>query len=1054
MSDNLANNPFFGLFDSANDANKFSQQNDSNEDSSAKENSISDDYEEEKETTSELNLPDDINNLIQDIFHITASKNATSKPLVYVEDTAATLETPGILDMNSLEQALFERLLLEEPGNFVVAPTSLGNAAIHHHVIEKEVLTYLYDCHKQLINLQRFKKYKALVTMDELVIRNFVTALISPEIYGNQQLHIQFINIFNNDDHLQRPLVSLVNAIVNVTVQDSGTEGAIAVLSKAFYPVLDEIKERFENSTLMTMNRNLMNLVGVFSSIPALAEILVHHSTPEAKEDGAAYGDTLFGAILSTSCLPRSGIRYKPAEQFQFDRSMEDSFWIGLKANSDFMHNVFFNLFKNDKKTKDMMLSWIGCCLHANASRGKLSNTHEMEMSVLAALTSVSDGFMMNLCGVLIRLCKPFINKNEKLMKIDPTYCAVEDQREGVHLKGMSKETCLITLSSDSGISERPTARSYNFLSDIFFMTHKALDLGFRVVFDKWMQINQELSRIQQQLETTQARLPETAQTLRQMLESKMQRSLAMRCTLLEENNLRLLAEVCVATSEWLIQVAIQPPFTGEPETYAPINSRELFFPLPEYVPPTLSCVPEMLFENLACYMSMVRRFAPIFLDDRGTSFLEPLLSQVLVFMGNKTRMRNPHLRARLAECMESLLPHQERDEQIPGRFLPPSVHKEQLFKLHPHRAQIVRSLLDVFVGIEVTGESVAFEQKFNYRRPMYIAMDYLWGMEEQRAVFKELAREAQENINAVTPPLFLRFINLLLNDAVFLLDEALANMALLRTMHTARDNGEWDNLPRAERQQNEGQLMHIGMLARFDNILGKETIHTLQYITTEVTSIFCDPSLVNRIAAMLNYFLTHLVGPEKKKFKVKDRQEYEFKPADLVMDICRIYVNLGKCDEFCLAVSQDGRSYSPSLFQQAEHVLVRIGGGMLITDFMQVASRVAERALEQTAEEEALAEAPEEFYDPILSTLMVDPVILPSSKTTCDRSTIASHLLNDQTDPFTKAPLTMDQVIPDVELKERIEAWKTERRSQRASASTSQERTTVPTEEREGTNH
>lgn len=38
-----------------------------------------------------------------------------------------------------------------------------------------------------------------------------------------------------------------------------------------------------------------------------------------------------------------------------------------------------------------------------------------------------------------------------------------------------------------------------------------------------------------------------------------------------------------------------------------------------------------------------------------------------------------------------------------------------------------------------------------------------------------------------VTPPLFLRFLNLLMNDAIFLLDEALANMAQLRTMQTAR---------------------------------------------------------------------------------------------------------------------------------------------------------------------------------------------------------------------------------------------------------------------------
>lgn len=41
--------------------------------------------------------------------------------------------------------------------------------------------------------------------------------------------------------------------------------------------------------------------------------------------------------------------------------------------------------------------------------------------------------------------------------------------------------------------------------------------------------------------------------------------------------------------------------------------------------------------------------------------------------------------------------------------------------------------------------------------------------------------------MEAVQPPLFLRFINLLMNDAVFLLDEALSNMAQLRQMFQAR---------------------------------------------------------------------------------------------------------------------------------------------------------------------------------------------------------------------------------------------------------------------------
>lgn len=47
-----------------------------------------------------------------------------------------------------------------------------------------------------------------------------------------------------------------------------------------------------------------------------------------------------------------------------------------------------------------------------------------------------------------------------------------------------------------------------------------------------------------------------------------------------------------------------------------------------------------------------------------------------------------------------------------------------------------------------------------------------------------------------------------------------------------------------------------------------------------------------------------------------------------------------------------------------------------------------------QQQEEETYADACDEFLDPIMSTLMVDPVLLPSSRVTVDRSTIARHLL------------------------------------------------------------
>lgn len=312
----------------------------------------------------------------------------------------------------------------------------------------------------------------------------------------------------------------------------------------------------------------------------------------------------------------------------------------------------------------------------------------------------------------------------------------------------------------------------------------------------------------------------------------------------------------------------------------------------------------------------------------------------------------------------------------------------------------------------------------------MYNIMDYLWTLPEQKQVFKELATDAEQNMEAVNPPLFLRFINILINDAIFLLDEALTNMAQLRQMQTALENNEWERLPANEREQNIQQLQHTGMLARFDNILGMNTINTLEYLTEEIKTIFCHSTMVDRVAAMLNYFLHHLVGPKKKTLKVNNKDEYKFEPGTIVRKICSIYVHLGSSDVFCAAVSRDGRSYSPQLFEQAANVLVRIRGQELLQDLNTLSKRVAELASQQMTDEEILAEAPDDYLDPIMSTLMTDPVVLPSSRKTVDRSTIARHLLSDQTDPFNRSPLTMDMIQPNTDLKRKIEEWIQEKRA------------------------
>ena len=343
----------------------------------------------------------------------------------------------------------------------------------------------------------------------------------------------------------------------------------------------------------------------------------------------------------------------------------------------------------------------------------------------------------------------------------------------------------------------------------------------------------------------------------------------------------------------------------------------------------------------------------------------------------------------------------------------------------------MIPSILKVFVDIETTGQAVDFDVKFLYRRPMYEVLKYLWKMEEYKDKMKELAKESEEKISDETPPLFLKFVNLLINDAIYLLDEALNYMKQINEGQNERES--WRDLDERERAENERQLHHTGNNARTLNILGLDTITILTMLTSDVKAVFSHPTMVERVAAMLNYFLKNLVGPKRKSFKVKNLDEFSFKPAEVVKQICNIYCHFQNSKSFLKAVSTDGRSYSHDLFGQAGDVLARVGEHELREQLVAVAEKVKEIAEDSSKDEELFANAPDEYLDPLMSHLMVDPVKLPHSGQIVDRSTIARHILSDQTDPFTRAPLTMDMVMPADELREEIVKWMEERRSNKS---------------------
>lgn len=1052
---NISCNPFAALFSSLADAKQFAsgqkpQQSseppveDSGESQSESENSVSDSVEDNDDSVAEISRSFrsrqelceqlNVNHMIQRIFLITLDNsdpslkggNGIPPRCVYLEEMAADLDGQDWLDMDNIEQALFSRLLLLEPGNHLIYMTSCSttNLSADRDAGEKCAIPYLFACYlraKEEVKKVPEKLLSFAVRCKNLTVSNMKTVLLTPEMYVSQNIYEQLLDLLLDGVRGTFPedVIEFVDEVFVGLLSDQ----EVRTFEEVIVPVLDIFQGRVKDMDLCQPQLYYyLDVVLYFSHHKDIAKILVEHMQPKDPTNGLQYQKSILGAMLNISCLLKTpgvveGHSYflNPSRSSaQENKIQEANIHQFMGQFHDKLHQVFKNLLQRTGETRHLLLSWLGNCLQANAGRAKIWAN---QMPEIFFQMYASDAFFLNLGAVMMKLCQPFCKpQSPKLLTFNPTYCALKDLSEedrcirNVHAKGLDKETCLLPVPPQQIMEP---AQSYSLLTENLVLTQLTLHLGFHRLHEQMVKMNQSLHRLQVTWQEAQRTSNPMSEQLLEQFERLMIVYLSTKAATTQPAMLQCCLNLQASTASLLVQLGIgnQGP-----------EHADLSFPIPSLHTNTLCYIPEFFADNLGDFFIFLRRFSDEILETSAEN-LEQVLNFIAVFMGNVERMKNPHLRAKLAEVLEAVMPHLE--PVGPGSAQPVVYLRERLFCSYRHAAPLAEALITVFVDIEFTGDPHQFEQKFNYRRPMYPILKYMWSKDSYRESIKHLADYASKNLEAMNPPLFLRFLNLLMNDAIFLLDEAIQYLSKIKILQLERDRGEWDSLAPDARKEKESSLQMFGQLGRFHNIMSNETIGTLAFLTSEIKGIFVHPFLAERIISMLNYFLQHLVGPKMGALKVKDFSEFDFKPQQLVSDICTIYLNLGDEENFCASVPKDGRSYSPTLFSQTVRVLKKINKpGNMIVAFGLLADKIKSHADRQQQEEETYADAPDEFLDPIMSTLMLDPVILPSSNVTVDRSTIARHLLSDQTDPFNRSPLTMDQIRPNEELKQQILQW------------------------------
>ncbi|XP_058265494.1 ubiquitin conjugation factor E4 B isoform X2 [Hemibagrus wyckioides] len=658
------------------------------------------------------------------------------------------------------------------------------------------------------------------------------------------------------------------------------------------------------------------------------------------------------------------------------------------------LHNVLLN-----GETREAALSYMAALVNRNVKKAQMQTDDKLVST---------DGFMMNFLWVLQQLSMKI-----KLETVDPLYIFHHKCRLNVSLEETRLKSSLEELKSWLAELHPSKFSEPKFPTECFFLTlhahHLSILPGCRRYIRRLRAIR-DLNRTVEELKNSESQWKDSplATRHREMLKrcktqlKKLVRSKACAdAGLLDENLLRR----CLQFYSTVIQLIMRIVDPSYPNVTLPLN--------PE-IPKSFAALPEFYIEDVAEFMLFIVQYSPQVLYEPCT---QDIVTFLVVFICSQNYIRNPYLIAKLVEVLFVTNPAVQPRTQ---RFF-------EMIENHPLSVnQLVPALMKFYTDVEHTGATSEFYDKFTIRYHISTIFKSLWQNIGHHGTFLEEFNSGKQ---------FVRYINMLINDTTFLLDESLESLKRIHEIQEEMKNKEqWDLLPREQQQSRQSQLTQDERVSRSYLALATETVDMFHILTKQVQKPFLRPELGPRLAAMLNYNLQQLCGPKCRDLKVENPEKYGFEPKKLLDQLTDIYLQLD-CARFAKAIADDQRSYSRELFEEVISKMRKAGikSTIAIEKFKLLSEKVEEIVARNSQSEMDYSDAPDEFKDPLMDTLMTDPVQLPSGNI-MDRSIILRHLLNSPTDPFNRQPLTESMLESVPELKERIQAWMREKQGGRFS--------------------
>ena len=950
--------------------------------------------------------------MLRQVFRVTLKENEVKDvhghKLTFLPSTKEDLGDSKFLNIEVLEGAITE-----------AASQAAGG----------KVFEYLLACFKRVSRAIRSTRYTGPEDSKHDILRETKRLSMSYCIFATTMPEMFGENVPSSNplvDHMLGDPESDVGVCTDFLTEASARFDEDDTIKDAIVGAAEELSKQLATKNMLGDDRPYVRGWQNLVRFPKIADAITQSPAwlPNSVQPQDIETQTLLGPLFRLSPMQLEVATSYFSAPLTRDRGFiangQNAVRMTLRTHQADLFTIVNTIIRSGPAQRERVLDWFAACVNKN---------HKKRAMRVDYATVSSDGFMVNVTTILDQLCEPFMDARfGKIEKIDVDYLRRNPRVD------ISDETKINAdqKQSDEFYSQKAEGTS-NFISEIFFLTVAAHHYGSEAAQTRMDTLRKTLQRWQKDLEAFEAerhkyinvRIPMTRKSLityanrwpqdpRYLARfeehaKKLKKSIDDNWSTYHATNGVLLDDLMQARSMqflryvivWLLRLA-----SGKD-----LPKQQLDLPLAAEQPEVFKCLPEYFLEDIVDNFKFITRNIPQIITPQQC---EEIVQICVTFLRNSEWVKNPGVKSGLVTILfYGVHPFHHHSRGVLGDLLIGSTFANK---------HLLHALMKFYIEAESTGSHTQFYDKFNIRYEIFQVIKTIWT--------NTLYRENLEREATVNTDFFVQFVNMLVNDATFVLDESLS--AFVRINELTKELASWVSQPGDEERHKERQELLDEQKGKAKNYmqLTRESMETLILFTETLAGAFTMPEIVTRLADMLDYNLDTMVGPKRKNLHVENRQEYGWDPLKLLSDILTVYCNLATKKNLVQAIARDGRSYKPANFTEATRLMreKNMKSPEEIRVWQILGEKVAEAKAAEEEEEADLGDIPEDFLDPLLSDLMKDPVILPISKNVIDRSTIRSHLLSDAHDPFNRTPLKIEDVIPATELKQQIEAWKAER--------------------------